>query len=94
MKFHPTKQNGSKDIRLPMESSGSLLSKISISFKFMKNLGMVLDCKRKKCNFAANKNWVNFQVKFDPTKNSGDPKKYFTLFLHTIRQTKNESHKH
>ena len=47
VKFHPTKRNDCKNIRLPMESSWSPLSKDTISFKFMKYLGMVFDCQRK-----------------------------------------------
>ena len=66
VKFDLTKQNGSKEIRPPMESSQSPLSK---AFKFMKYLGMVLDCQRKSSILRKLKNWVNFQVKFHPAKN-------------------------
>ena len=79
LKFHPAKQNVSNDIRPPMESSWSPLSKNAIIFKFMIYLSMVLDCQRKKCNFSKMKKSTEFQVKFHPAKNFRWPPKFFPL---------------
>ena len=94
VKFHPTKQNGSRDIRLPMESSWSPLSNGTISFKYMQYLSMVSDCQRKSVILRWKKIESIFKLNSTKQKKADDQKKYFTLFLHTIRQTKNNSHKH
>ena len=94
VEFHPTKQNGSKDIRPPMERSGSPLSKITISFKFMKYLSRVLDCQRKSVILQRKKFGSIFKSICTQQKISDDQKEKISLFLHTISQTKNNSHKH
>ena len=81
VKFHPAKQNVIKNIRPPMESSWSPLSKNAITFKFMKYLSMVLDCQRKSSISRKFKNWVDFQVKFHPAKIFRWPPKFSPLVL-------------
>ena len=82
LKFHPTKQNVTKDIRPPMESSWSPLSKTAITFKFTKYLSMVLDCQRKS-GILQKWKWKSTQQKRPPKNIIAISPIFFKLYLPT-----------